>query len=148
MRKLFLDANLAIYLNTLTGEDRLIIDRFFKSLLKERLFTNMLVLDETLYISRARYTVPYTMTMKFLRGAFLPYTEIIPIAEEDLQATESYLIKYNLRPSDAIHLATMEKVGITSIVSEDEGLDAVKDVKRVWLDTTGKDAATTSESPA
>jgi len=138
MAKLFLDANLAIYLNTVTGEDRPIIDRFFKALLTERLFTNLLVLDETLYISKRRYSVPYAMTMDFLRRAFLPYTEIIPIAEEDLQATEKHLTRYNVRPSDAIHLATMDKLGITSIVSEDEELDAIKGIKRVWLDTTGK----------
>jgi predicted nucleic acid-binding protein len=137
MRKLFLDANLVIYLNTVTGEQRPMIDGFFKGLLRERLFTNMLVLDETLYVSRRRYAVPYTMTMDFLRRAFLPYTEIIPIAEEDLQATERYLTEYGVKPSDAIHLATMNKRGITSIVSEDEELDAVKGIRRVWLDTTG-----------
>jgi predicted nucleic acid-binding protein len=136
MTKLFLDANLAIYLNTLTGEERPTLDRFFKSLLKEPLFTNMLVLDETLHVSRRRYAVPYSMTMRFLRRAFLPYTEIIPIAEEDLQATERYLTKYDVKPSDAIHLATMDKVGITSIVSEDEELDAVKGIRRIWLETT------------
>ncbi|MCJ7457135.1 type II toxin-antitoxin system VapC family toxin [Candidatus Bathyarchaeota archaeon] len=43
-----------------------------------------------------------------------------------------------MKPSDAIHLATMDKLGITSIVSEDEELDAVKGIKRVWLDTTGQ----------
>jgi predicted nucleic acid-binding protein len=136
LAKLFLDANLAIYLNTLTGEERPRLDRFFNSLLKEHLFTNMLVLDETLHVSRRRYAVPYAMTMRFLRRAFLPYAEIIPIAEEDLQAKERYLTKYDVKPSDAIHLATMDKVGITSIVSEDEELDSVKGIRRIWLDTT------------
>lgn len=135
MGKLFLDANLVIYLNTITCEERPTIDQFFKSLLRERLFTNMLVLDETLHVSRKRYEVPYAMTMSFLRRALLPYAEIIPIAEEDLQATESYLTKYEVRPSGAIHLATMDKLGIRSIVSEDEELDVVKGIKRVWLDT-------------
>jgi len=136
MAKLFLDANLAIYLNTMTGDERSTIDRFFKSLLGEHLFTNMLVLDETLHVSKRRYAVPYAVTMHFLRRAFLPYTEIIPIAEGDLKATEKYLTKYDVKPSDAIHLATMDKVGITSIVSEDEELDAVKGIRRIWLDTT------------
>jgi predicted nucleic acid-binding protein len=136
MTKLFLDANIAIYLNTVTGEERPIIDRFFKSLLRERLFTNMLVLDETLHVSKRRYAVPYAMTMNFLRRAFIPYTEIIPIAEEDIEATESYLTTYDVKPSDAIHLATMDKVGISVIVSEDTELDAVKGVERMWLDAT------------
>jgi hypothetical protein len=144
MTKLFIDANLVIYLNTVTGEERPIIDRFFKSLLREHLFTNMLVLDETLQVSRRPYEVPYATTMGFLRRAFLPYTQIIPIAEEDLQATERYLTKYDVKPSDAIHLATMDKAGITSIVSEDEELDTVKGIRRVWLDTTGQDVITTT----
>jgi predicted nucleic acid-binding protein len=136
MTKLFLDANLIIYLNTMTGDERSKIDRFFKSLLREHLFTNMLVLDETLHISRRRYAVPYALTMHFLRRAFLPYTEIIPIAEADLKATEKYLTKYDVKPSDAIHLATMDKVGIASIVSEDKELDSVKGIRRIWLDTS------------
>jgi predicted nucleic acid-binding protein len=144
MTKLFLDANLVIYLNTVTGEERPTIDRFFKSLLREHLFTNMLVLDETLHVSRRRYGVPYAVTLGFLRRAFLAYTEIIPIAEEDLQATERYLTKYDVKPSDAIHLATMDKAGITSIVSEDEELDTVKGIRRVWLDTTGQGVITTT----
>lgn len=134
MSKLFLDANLAIYLNTITGSERTRIDRFFKGILRQRLFTNMLVLDETLYVSKSRYAVPYAVTMRFLRRAFLPHTEVIPIAEEDLQATERYLTEYDIKPSDAIHLATMDKAGIALIASEDEDFDAVPGIKRVWLD--------------
>ena len=50
--------------------------------------------------------------------------------------TENYLTKYEAKPSDAIHLATMNKLGISSIVSEDEELDAAKGIKRGRLDTT------------
>jgi hypothetical protein len=32
-----------------------------------------------------------SVTMRFLRRAFLPHMEVIPIAEEDVQATERYL---------------------------------------------------------
>lgn len=72
-------------------------------LLRERLFTNTLVVDETLYVSKSRYAVPCAVTVHFLTRAFLPYTEVIPIAEEDLQATEQYLTEYEIKPSDAIH---------------------------------------------
>ena len=138
MKKLFLDANLVIYLNTMTGDERSTIDQFFKDLLRDRLFINLLVLDEALYISRSRYRVPYAVTMNFLRRALLPYTEIIPIAEEDLKATERYLIEYDIKPSDAIHLATMDKAGITSIISEDKELDKVKGINRIWLEKIHK----------
>jgi hypothetical protein len=138
MKKLFLDANLVIYLNTMTGDERATIDQFFKDLLRDRLFINLLVLDEVLYISRSRYRVPYAVTMNFLRRTLLPYTEIIPIAEEDLKATERYLIEYDIKPSDAIHLATMDKAGITSIISEDKELDKVKGINRIWLEKIHK----------
>jgi len=72
-------------------------------LLRERRFTNTLVVDETLYVSKSRYAVPCAVTIHFLTRAFLPYTEVISIAEEDLQATERYLIEYEIKPSDAIH---------------------------------------------
>ncbi len=55
MAKPFLDVDLVIYLNTVTGEERPIIDQFFKSLLRERLFTNMLVLDETFHVPANRH---------------------------------------------------------------------------------------------
>ncbi|MEM2494139.1 MAG: type II toxin-antitoxin system VapC family toxin [Nitrososphaerota archaeon] len=45
------------------------------------------------------------------------------------------MLNYNLKPSDAIHLATMEKVGIKNIVTEDEDFDKVKEVKRIWLNS-------------
>jgi len=41
---------------------------------------------------------------------------------------------YYIKPSDVIHLATMDKAGIALIASEDEDFDAVPGVKRVWLD--------------
>lgn len=64
----------------------------------------------------------------------LPFSEIVPIGEEDLIPAEKYLMNYDLKPSDAIHLATMGKVGANAIVTEDEGFDRVKEVRRIWLD--------------
>lgn len=119
-------------MNTMTSDERRHIDKLFRELLEEELLINMLVLDEVIYISR-KYGIPYDATLIFLRNIILPYTEIIPIEEEDIKPFEKYLIKYDLRPSDAIHLATMEKVGSKHIVTEDEEFDRVKEVERIWL---------------
>ncbi|MEM1574817.1 MAG: type II toxin-antitoxin system VapC family toxin, partial [Nitrososphaerota archaeon] len=64
----------------------------------------------------------YDVTLDFLPNILLPYIE-------------KFLLNYNLKPSDAIHLATMEKVGIKNIVTEDEDFDKVKEVKRIWLNS-------------
>ena len=131
--KIFLDANFLIYMNTMLGDERRDIEKLYRKLLEETLFTNVLVVDEVLYVSRKRYGLPYNVTLNFLRNIVSPYIEIIPISEEDIKPVEKYLLKYDLKPSDAIHLATMEKVGVSHIVSEDEGLDKVKEVKRIWI---------------
>ncbi|MBS7653307.1 type II toxin-antitoxin system VapC family toxin [Candidatus Bathyarchaeota archaeon] len=130
--KIFLDSSLLIYMNTMTNDERRHIEELFRKLLEEELFINMLVVDEVVYISR-KYGIPYDATLIFLRSIILPYTEIIPIEEEDIRPFEEYLLKYDLRPSDALHLATMEKVGSNHIVTEDEEFDRVKEVERIWL---------------
>lgn len=71
--------------------------------------------------------------MSFIKKIILPYTYSIPIEESDLSAVEEYLTKYELKPSDAIHLATMEKRGIVRIASEDEEFDRIKGISRIWL---------------
>lgn len=121
-------------MNTMTNEERESLDELFRKLLEESLFTNMLVVDETLYVSK-RFGLPYDVTFDFLRGIVLPHIQIIPIDEEDIILTEKYLLKYGMKPSDAIHLSTMEKSGINRIVTEDEDFDRVEGVKRVWLNT-------------
>ncbi|MEM2776636.1 MAG: type II toxin-antitoxin system VapC family toxin [Candidatus Bathyarchaeia archaeon] len=113
----FLDSNFLIYLNAMTSDERKRFDEFFMKLLKEQLFINMLIINEVLYISR-KYGLPYETTLKFLKTIVLPYTEVISIEEGDLKLIEKYLLKYSLKPSDAIHLATIEKIGANYIVSK------------------------------
>lgn len=131
--KVFLDASFLIYLNTMTSVDRKELDDLFRKLLEESLFTNLLVIDETLYISERKFGFPYDLTLDFIKRIVLPYAEIIPIEEENLKIFEKYLLTYTMKPSDAIHLATMEKADVNYIVTEDEDFDKVKEVKRVWL---------------
>ncbi|MGI0086200.1 MAG: type II toxin-antitoxin system VapC family toxin [Nitrososphaerales archaeon] len=133
--KVFLDANLLIYLNTQEdGEnERTRLEDFYSDLLKEDLFTDLLVLEEAIYISLSKYHVPYSLTFELLKSTILPYASIIPMEEQDLVATEKYLSKYKVKPSDAIHLAVMEKKGIAAIASEDEEFDKVRGIKRMWI---------------
>ncbi|NHV98193.1 MAG: type II toxin-antitoxin system VapC family toxin [Thaumarchaeota archaeon] len=130
--KAFLDSCFLIYLNAMVDDERRLIEELFRRLLEEQLFTNMLVVDEVLYISR-KYGVSYETTLDFLKNTVLPYAEVLPVEEEDLKPVEKYLLKYGLKPSDAIHLATMEKAGISNIVSEDREFDRVKGIKRIWV---------------
>ncbi len=65
--KVFLDANLQIYLNTTPAEKRGRYDDFYTELsANNRLYTDALVLDALLYISSRRYNIPYLVTEKFI----------------------------------------------------------------------------------
>jgi len=46
------------------------------------------------------------------------------------------MLRYKLKPSDAMHVASMKKAGVKHIVSEDPDFDRVEWIKRVWV---GKD---------
>ncbi|MEM3383892.1 MAG: type II toxin-antitoxin system VapC family toxin, partial [Nitrososphaerales archaeon] len=74
-----------------------------------------------------------SLSSYFFKKIVLPYVEVIPIDESDIEIMENYLIKYDIKPSYAIHLATMEKKSIAHIVSEDEEFDRIKEIHRIWL---------------
>jgi predicted nucleic acid-binding protein len=101
--------------------------------LGEDLFVNVLILDETLYLSRSKYDVPYELSFEFLKTNVLPYSSVIPTDESDAPIMEKYLHRYKIKPSDAIHLSSMEREGVTNIASEDSEFDAVKEVERIWF---------------
>jgi predicted nucleic acid-binding protein len=73
-----------------------------------------------------------------LKNTVLPYAEVLPVEEKDSKPAEKYLLKYGLKPSDAIHLATMEKAGISNIVSEDREFDKVRGIKRIWITSSAE----------
>jgi predicted nucleic acid-binding protein len=125
------------------------VEDFFIRLLKEDLYTNLLVLDETLYISKTRYRIPYDSSLTLIKKTIVPYSELIAIDESDIDAMGDYLQRYDLKPSDALHLATMKKVGITHIATEDKEFDRVKETKRIWLEptTTKTGSPRTASSP-
>jgi predicted nucleic acid-binding protein len=52
--RVFVDARFLIYLNTLCGERRKLFEEFWEKLLEEEPILNVIVLDETLYISRRK----------------------------------------------------------------------------------------------
>ena len=131
--KIFIDASLLIYLNIPLPEDQArIVDDFYKKLLSETLYTDVLVLDETIYISKKKYGVPYSDTINFIDTAVLPYVTILPIGELEYHKAKVYIERYNLKPSDALHLAVMDNNGITIIATEDEDFDKTH-IKRKWL---------------
>lgn len=132
--RIFLDASFIIYLNV-DVPDNLAekIDALYKQLItNNKLHTDVIVLDEVIHVSRKKYKVPYSETINMLDDIIIPYVEVLPIGlMEHLKAKEN-MLKYNLKPSDAIHLAVIENNGLQAIVTEDEDFDRIP-IKRIWL---------------
>ncbi|MGC9104435.1 MAG: type II toxin-antitoxin system VapC family toxin [Candidatus Methanodesulfokora sp.] len=132
--KTFLDAPLLIYLNTVgSREARTLYENFYLRVLeKYRVYTDVLVLDELIYVSRKKYGIPYELSIEFVESTVLPYVTLVDVGEEEYNhAVEA--MKEGLRPSDAIHIGAMRSNGVELIVSEDSDFDRVKGIKRIWI---------------
>lgn len=56
-----------------------------------------------------KYKVRYEVTMSFFKDIILPHTQVIALDESDIESLKTYLEKYSIKPSDALHLSSMEK---------------------------------------
>ncbi len=128
--KVFLDASFLIYLNVYTQDNR--IERLFAKLISEELYTDVLVIDELLYISKKKYGVPYDETIRFVDDVILPVVDVLPIGLNDYLKARENILKYNLKPSDAIHLAVIENNGLQAIVTEDRDFRRIP-IKVIWI---------------
>jgi predicted nucleic acid-binding protein len=62
----------------------------------------------------------------------LPYLKLLPLGPELYPYVRHYLEKYHLKPSDAIHAATINKYRLDAIATEDKDFDKTQ-IKRLWL---------------
>ncbi len=134
--KVFIDASLLVYLNVRMpdNEARLVEDFWLDLLTNHLLYTNVLVLDETIYVSKKKYNIGFKETLDFIDRAILPYVEILPIGLSEYLRAKNLMVKYRLKPSDSIHVATIENHGLQAIATEDEDFDKVG-LKRLWIKT-------------
>ena len=134
--KVFIDTPLLIYLNTLTNlRYRVLYENFYIEILtKYKPYTDVLVLDELLYISKKKYNIPYNVSVKFVETNILPYITILNLGEEEYKYATEIITKHNLKPSDALHVGAMMNNNITLVVSEDREFDRIPAVKRLWIE--------------
>ncbi len=132
--KVFVDASLLIYLNVPMPEDQAqLIDSLWRDLLSEHeVFTNLLVLDEVIYVSKKKYYVEQEETLDFIDHIVLPHVELLSIGAELYPFFRLYITEFGLKPSDALHAATVKRYRLDAIASEDRDFDKVG-IKRVWL---------------
>jgi hypothetical protein len=127
---IFLDANFLVYLN-LSHEE--VVDYYLRLLRSDTIFTDPLVLDEVIYVSKKKYGVKYCDTISFLDEIVLPYITVLPVTVKDYERAKEIMLKYSLKPSDAFHVAVMLNNSVPTILSEDREFDKVNGIRRVWL---------------
>ncbi|PVU77010.1 PIN domain nuclease [Acidianus hospitalis] len=127
---IFLDANFIIYLNLGVKE---VVNFYIKVLQEDRLALDPLVIDEVIYVSKKKYNVNFNDTISFLDKVVLPNSLILPIRKEDYDKAKELMLQYNLKPSDAFHVAIMLNNSISKIISEDKDFDRIKEIERLWL---------------
>ena len=134
--KLFLDTNIFVYLALGSSDPgyESAIDDFYSKLVEENeLYTDVLVLDEFIHVLRRKYDVPYERSINFFDETILPVVKVLPLTFLDYLIAKEIVPKYNLKPSDALHIATIQNNGLQAIVSEDEDFDKLP-LKRLWLE--------------
>ncbi len=132
--RVLVDASLIVYLNVRMPDDEAkLVEDFWEGLLRSHeLFTNLLALDEAIYVSERKYGVPYGETLELIDRAVLPHVDVLPLSLETYLEARKYMVKYGLKPSDSIHAATVEVFGLQAIASEDRDFDKT-DIKRLWF---------------
>ncbi|WP_297506061.1 type II toxin-antitoxin system VapC family toxin [Thermococcus sp.] len=134
--RIFLDTNLFVYLALGSSDPNYetSIDEFYKTLLEEdELYTDVLVLDEFIHVLKKKYGVHYGRTIGFIDETVLPVVKVLPLTFLDYLTAREIILKYKLRPSDALHIAVIQNNGLQAIVSEDEDFDRLP-LKRLWLE--------------
>ncbi|MEM3870032.1 MAG: type II toxin-antitoxin system VapC family toxin [Candidatus Korarchaeum sp.] len=121
--KVFIDATVLIYLNVGISGRIGDLKQFWKSLVENhKLYTNLIVLDEVIYVLKRKYAVEPS-TLKFIDKMVLP--QVIDVGLREYLEARKYILEYGMKPSDAIHLATIESNRIDAIATEDKDFDVV-----------------------
>ena len=131
--RIFLDANYIIYLRY--AEDDKIYEycvELLRKLDEYESLTNMVVIDEVVWILWKRYRIDKAEIFEFL-DRIIEFLTIIALDEEDYKRMRELMLNYGLKPSDALHVSTMSKTKTSYIISEDGEFDSVEWIKRIWL---------------
>lgn len=135
--KLFLDSSYLIYLRYAESDEVFnYVTGFLREAVKrgEQLLVNMIVIDETTWILSQKYGFPLSEVFELI-DRLMSLIEVIPVNYTEYDVMKKVMMEYGLKPSDAIHVASMNKSGAQHIVSEDKEFDKVPWIKRIWLDT-------------
>lgn len=130
---IFLDSNVPVYLIGTPHPNRDLafaaIDRLARS--GERMVTSAEVLQELLHIfSKRPASAALQQALNALRGLA---DEIYPVEAEDVDRAHAvWRAHAGLSSRDALHVAVMQRRGVTRILSYDRDFDRIATIERVY----------------
>ncbi|NOX64051.1 MAG: type II toxin-antitoxin system VapC family toxin [Chloroflexi bacterium] len=63
----------------------------------------------------------------------VPHLIVLDVLSSDLETLNEAMVRYRLRPRDALHLAAMERIGCFDLASTDAHFDVVPHIRRFTL---------------
>ncbi len=131
---IYLDANIFLYASLDDKEKGDKCRQILTKVSKEKLLgaTSSLTWDEIVHSvwknkGRDIAIIEGEIFLKF------PKLKILQNTNNTIARAQQVISKYNLKPRDAIHVATMLEFKITEIISDDTDFDKVKEIKRIKI---------------
>jgi len=132
---IYLDSNAFIWANLYNDKKAEKVRKLMERIITGNEFsaTSTLTFDEVFWIVKKERN--FDIAMESIK-AFLEMRNLIFLEVNDTVIWRAYNLmdEYGLDPRDAIHVACALVNGIHTIVSEDDDLDKVKEIKRISLD--------------
>jgi len=129
----YIDSNVFIYPIIYTTEvtDSKMAKEFLLKIARGKIeaYTASITWDEIAWTMRKLFGAEASIdeSRKFIN---FPNLRLLAAKKTTVMLAQDIAEKYRLKPRDAIHLACALNHGIFTIVSEDEGFDKVKEIKR------------------
>lgn len=73
------------------------------------------------------------ITVQLQRLRSFPHLTVVDILPADLEVMEQAMVDYAIRPRDALHYATMRRVGCFDLASHDAHFDRIPQLRRFTL---------------
>jgi len=133
----YIDANIFIYplVNPINDEKLLLSNKILSQIVNNKLnsYTSYLTWDEFMHVLVKKLGKEEAIKEgeKFLR---FPNLVFLKADGNVIFRAQELISKYNLKPRDAIHVATALINGINHIISDDSDFDKITELKRIKLD--------------
>ena len=128
---LYIDSNIFIFASTNKGKLGQNCRKIIKLTNEHKIScaTSFLVLDEVMWVLKKN--IGRTEAIKITKAMLSMPLKWIDVDKSVIINTVEIFEKTKLDPRDSIHIASMKKMGLSTILSEDSDFDKIKGIQRL-----------------